>query len=105
MLFHIPPPRTASTLKAFSPVPKYMILLFVGSWQIEAMARLLKKSFTNVQVAGDAVISLVFHTPPSMPPTHTVLLVTSARSTHMARMRPLVTPLPARVLPLDGPVA
>src|SRR6185312_9953129 len=76
-----------------------------GSWQMLAIARFPKKSFTGVQVAGEAEISVVFHKPPSIPPTHTVWFDASERSTQIALIRPLVTPPPARVLLLLGPTA
>src|SRR5262249_40959845 len=103
MLFQTPPPITASELKVFSPVPKYMMLVFDGFWQMLAIARLPKKSFTNVHVAGVAVMSFVFQIPPSIPPSQTVLLVASARSTQIARTRPLVTPFPGLPFPSSGP--
>jgi hypothetical protein len=40
--FQIPAPTTASALATGSPVPKYMIDLLVGSWQIALIARLKK---------------------------------------------------------------
>src|SRR5437868_14760301 len=77
----------------------------VGSWQIADTARLLKKSFTSVQVAGEEVIFVVFHNPPSTPAHQTVLCVASAESIIIALMRPEVTSLFGRLLPLDGPTA
>src|SRR5689334_1567117 len=68
--------------------------------------KLARKSFMGVQVAGEAVMSVVFHSPPSTPPIQTVLLVASARSTQIALIRPLVAavPLGPRGFPLEGPV-
>ncbi len=105
VLIQIPAPLTASALIAFSPVPKYMMFTSEGSWQILPMERLPKKSLIGVQVAGFKVMSFVFHNPPSIPPTHTVLPVASPRSSQMARTRPEVLPLPGRVFPLLAPTA
>jgi len=58
-----------------------------------------------VQVAGEAVMSVVFHKPPSTPPTKTVLWVASDESTMIALILPEATPLLALGFPLDGPIA
>ena len=66
-------------------------------------ARFVKKSLTIFHCAGEDVISVVFHKPPSMPPTKTVLLVGSERSVQIARILPLVIPLLGLLLPFVGP--
>ena len=45
-------------------------------------------------------MSVVFHSPPSTPPTQMVLWVASEESTRMALTRPEATPLFGRVFPL-----
>src|SRR6476661_1486282 len=59
----------------------------------------------GVQVAGDTVMSSVFHKPPSIPPTQTVLPVGSPISSQIARTRPEVLPFPGLPLPLLVPTA
>ena len=74
-----------------SPVPAYNVLVFVGSCAIEIMARLLNwSSSTATQLAGETVISVVFHNPPSTPAAQTVFPVASARSGHIALTLPAV---------------
>ena len=80
-----------------------MVLVLVGSWQIPVTAKLLKKSFTKVQVGVAKVTSSVFHIPPLTPPIHTFFCVTSARSTQTALILPDVTPLFGLKFPLLGP--
>ena len=58
-----------------------------------------------VQVAGEAVISVVFHNPPETLPANTVFLVGSSESIINALTRPAVMPLLALVLPLPAPTA
>ncbi len=72
---------------------------------MEATARFPKKSFTNVQDGDATVISVVFQSPPATPPTQTVLLSPSDRSTHIVLIRPLVTLDPSLPFPLLGPTA
>ena len=68
-----------------------------------ATARLLRLSFMLIQLAGEALIFVVFQRPPSTPPIQTVLREGSVESTITALILPEAMPLLARVLPFDGP--
>ena len=66
---------------------------------MEDTARLAKKSFTKVQLAGLLLIFVVFHTPPSTPATQTVLWVGSRESIIEALILPAVCSPAGRGLP------
>jgi hypothetical protein len=107
--FHTPIPKTASVLFVGSPVEKYKILAFVGSWQIDDTDMLRKLSFTEIQLGSVERKLVHFHTPPATPPHHTVFPVASEASIITPRILPdvYVPGAPAllapRPFPLPGP--